>query len=58
MLLHANHSVHHGHIKFLIWTEDTYVAVLAVYMAQILGPEYELWIAFATGKYLHYYISP
>ena len=50
MLLHA----HHGHHKILIWTVDTDVVVLAVSVAIGLGPEYELWLAFGTGKHFRY----
>ena len=50
MLLHANHAAHHGHHKILIWTVDTDVVILAVYVALVLGSQYELWLAFGTGK--------
>jgi len=39
---HASHAAHNGHQKILIWTVDTDVVVLSVYVAQSLGPEYEL----------------
>ena len=42
MLLHANHSAHHGHSKILRRTVDTDVVVLAVLCGTI---PYELWIA-------------
>ena len=48
-MLHANHA---GHLKILIRTVDTDVAVLAVSVAETLGPEYELWLAFGTGRHL------
>ena len=54
MLLHAYHSAQHGHHKILIWTVDTDVVVLAVSVAIGLGPEYELWLAFGTGKHFRY----
>ena len=54
MLLHANHTAHHGHHKILIRTVDTDVVVLAVSVAEGLGPEYELWLAFGTGKHFRY----
>jgi len=50
ILLHA----HHGHPKILIHTVDTNVVILSVYVAQVLGSEYELWLAFETGKQFRY----
>ena len=54
MLLHANHAAHNGHQKIMIRTVDTDVVALSVYVAQSLGPEYELWVAFGTGKHFRY----
>ena len=54
MLLHANHAARHGHQKILIRSVDTDVVALALYVAQVLGPEYELWIAFGTGRHFRY----
>ena len=54
MLLHADHAAHHGHHKILIQTVDTDVVVLAVSVAQGLVSEYELWLAFETGKHFRY----
>ena len=54
MLLHASHAAHCGHHKILIRTVDTDVVVLAVSVAQGLGSEYELWLAFGTSKYFRY----
>ena len=51
MLLHANHATLCGH---LIRTVDTDVVVLAVSVAETVGPEYELWLAFGTGKHFRY----
>ena len=42
MLLHANHAAHNGHQNIMIQTVDTDVVALSVYVAQTLGPEYEL----------------
>ena len=53
MLLHANHAALRGH-KILIRTVDTDVVVLAVSVAETLGPEYELWLAFGTGKHFRH----
>ena len=50
MLLHANHAALSGHTKILIRTVDTDVVVLAVSVAATLGAEYEIWLAFGTGK--------
>ena len=41
MILHANHSAHHGHHSIMMKTVDTDVAVLAVSLAQNLGPDYK-----------------
>ena len=49
MLLHD-----HGHHKIAIRTSDTDVVVLAISVAQTLGSEYELWLAFGTGKHFQY----
>ena len=54
MMLRANHAALHGHLKILIRTVDTDVVVLAVSVAETLGPEYELWLAFGTGKYVRH----
>ena len=54
MLLHANHAAHHGHHKIPIWTVDTDVVILAVYVAQVVGSQCELWLAFGTGKQFRY----
>ena len=54
MLLHASHAAHCGHHKVLIRTVDTDVVVLAVSVAQGLGSEYELWLAFGTSKHFRY----
>ena len=43
MLLHANHAALCGHLNILIRTVDTDVVVLAVSVAETLGPEYEPW---------------
>jgi len=53
MLLHANHAaLSGGHLKILIRTVDTDAIVMAVSLAVTLGPEYEIWLAFGTGKHL------
>ena len=44
----------HGHHNIAIRTLDTDVVVLAISVAQTLGPEYELWLAFGTGKHFQY----
>ena len=49
-MLHANHTALCGHLNILIRTVDTDV-VLAVSVAAILGPDYEVWLAFGTGKH-------
>ena len=54
MLLHANHAALCGHLNILIRTVETDVVVLAVSVSETLGPEYELWLAFGTGKRLRY----
>ena len=54
MLLHASHAAHCGHHKILIRTVDTDVVVVAVSVAQSLGSEYGLWLAFGTSKYFQY----
>ena len=54
MLLHVIHAAHHNHHKIMIRTVDTDVVVLAVYIAQSLGPGTELWLAFGTGKNLRH----
>ena len=55
MLLHANHAaLYGGNLKILIWTVDTDVVVLAVSLASILGPEYEIWLAFGSGKHFRH----
>ena len=54
MLLHASHAAHCGHHKVLIRTVDTDVVVLAVSVAQGLGSEYELWLAFGTSTHFRY----
>ncbi len=52
MLLHANHAaLCGGHLKILIRTVDTDVVVLT---AVTLGPEYEIWLAFGTGKHFRH----
>ena len=56
MLLHANHAALRGH-KILIRTVDTDVVVLAVSVAETLGPEYELWLAFGTGKHFRHLVA-
>ena len=38
----------------MIRTVDTDFVALSVYVAQTLGPEYELWVAFGTGKHFRY----
>ena len=47
-------AARHGHQKIMIRSVDTDVVALAVYVAQVLGPEYELWIAFGTGRHFRY----
>ena len=42
MILHANHAAHHGHHSIMMRTVDTDVAVLAVSLAQNLGPGYKI----------------
>lgn len=54
MLLHANHAAHNGHQKIMIRTVDTDVVALSVRVAKSLGPEYELWVVFGTGKHFRY----
>ena len=54
MLLHVSHAADYGHRKLLIWTVDTDVVVLALSVAQCLGTEYELWLAFGTSKHFWY----
>ena len=55
MLLHANHAaLYGGNLKIPIWTVDTDVVVLAVSLALILGPEYEIWLAFGSGKHFRH----
>ena len=54
MLLHVSHAAHCGHHKLLIRTVDTDVVVLALYVAQCLSTEYELWLAFGTSKHFQY----
>ena len=55
MLLHANHAALIGrHLRIVIKTVDTDVVVLAVSLAATLGPEYDLWLAFGTGKHFRY----
>ena len=54
MWLHANHAAHNGHQNIMIRTVDTDVVALSVYVAQTLGPEYELWVAFGTDKHFRY----
>ena len=48
MLLHASHAAQHGHHV------DTDVVVLAMSIAQCLHPEYEVCVAFGTGKGFQY----
>jgi len=57
LLLHASHVAHHGHKKILIRTVDMNVMALSVYVAQSLGPECELWMAFGTGKHFRYSVA-
>ena len=57
MLLHANHAALCGHLNILIRTVDTDV-VLAISVAETLGPEHELWLAFGTGKHFRYLKYP
>ena len=45
-LLHANHAALCGHLN--IRTVGTDAVVLAVSVAETLGPEYELWLTFET----------
>ena len=54
MLLHAYHAAHHGHHRILIRTVDTDVVILSVHVVQTLGSDYELWLAFGTGKQFRY----
>ena len=54
MMLHVAHAAHHNHHKIIVRTVDTDVVVLAVHIAQNLGPEDELWLKFGTGKNLRY----
>ena len=55
MLLHANHAaLYGGNLKILIRTVDTDVVVLTVSLASILGPEYEIWLAFGSGKHFRH----
>ena len=55
MLLHANHAaLCGGHLKILIRTVDTDVTVLAISFALTMGPEYEIWLAFGTGKHFRH----
>ena len=53
-LLHANHAALCGHLNILIRTVETDVVVLAVSVSETLGPEYDLWLAFGTGKHFRY----
>ena len=46
MLLHANYAALRVHHKILIRTVDTDVVVMAVSVAETLGSESELWLAF------------
>ena len=55
MILHENHAALIGHhFKITIRMVGTDVAVWAVSLAATLGPEYDLWLAFGTGKYFQY----
>jgi len=54
MLLHAKHATQYGHHNILIRTVDTDVVVLAIFVAQTLAPEDELWLAFGIGKNFRY----
>ena len=55
MILHANHAALIGHhFKMTIITVDTDVVVWTMCLAATLGPKYDLWIAFGTGKHFRY----
>ena len=54
MMLHANHAALHGHLKILIRRVDTDVVILAVSVAETLGPQYEFWLAFGIGKHFQH----
>ena len=42
MMLHVAHAARHGHQRILVRTVDT--------DAQKLSSQYEIWLAFGTGK--------
>ena len=50
MILHVAHAARHGHQRILVRTVDTDVVVLALMVAQKLSSQYEIWLAFGTGK--------
>ena len=54
MIVHANHAALQGHLKILTRRVDTDVVVLAVSVVETLGPEYELWLIFATDKHFRH----
>ena len=54
MMLHVTHAARHGHQRILVRSVDTDVVVLAVMVAQKLSSQYEIWLAFGTGKNLRY----
>ena len=54
MMLHVAYAARHGHQRILVRTVDTDVVVLAVMVAQKLSSQYEIWLAFGTGKNFQY----
>ena len=54
MMLHVAYAARHGHQRILVRTVDTDVVVLAVMVAQKLSSQYEIWLAFGTGKNFRY----
>ena len=54
MMLHVAHAAQHGHQRILVRSVDTDVVVLVVMVAQKLSSQYEIWLAFGTGKNFRY----
>ena len=55
MMLRVAQAARHGHQRILVYTVDTDVVVLAVMVAaQKLSSQYEIWLAFGTGKNFRY----
>jgi len=52
-----SHAALFDHHKITIWTSGTDVVVLAISLAQSLGPEYEIWVAFGSGKHFRYLVA-